>query len=93
MGRNTWLLGLATVLLAGCATHYAPDVVNDPYGFFSGIWHGMLFPWALLANVISWFVGLLGFSIFDSIQIVGQPNTGLWYYIGFALGLFAYGGA
>lgn len=93
MRRKTALLGATVTVLAlsGCATHYAPDVVSDPYGFFSGIWHGIIFPWALLVNVISWIAGILGFSLFESIQIVGRPNTGLWYYVGFALGLFAYG--
>ena len=78
--------------IAGCATHYSPDVVEDPYGFFSGIWHGFLFPLSLLANVSSWIAGLVGISILDSIQIIGRPNTGFWYYVGFVLGLSACGG-
>ena len=69
MGRRTLQIKivLVTLVLAGCAAHYAPDIVNDPYGFFSGIWHGMLFPWALLANVISWFAWVLNLSLFESI--------------------------
>lgn len=81
-----------TLLLAlsGCASHYAPDYVPDPYGLFSGIWHGMLFPIALLANLVSWSVSLVGISFLDSIQIIGRPNTGFWYYVGFLIGLCGY---
>ncbi len=88
------LILAVVIVTAGCATHYAPDVVRDPYGFFSGIWHGILLPWAVLANVVSWFAGLFGVSLFESIQIVGRPNSGFfWYYVGFALGVLTYGGA
>jgi len=81
------------VLLGGCATHYAPGIAADPYGFFSGIWHGIVWPYALLANLLSWLASLFGLSILDSIQLVGKPNTGFWYYVGFAFGLSTYGGA
>lgn len=85
-------LFIASVVITGCATHYTADAVADPYGIFSGIWHGIVFPLALLANLISWVAGLFGVSFLDSIQLIGRPNTGLWYYLGFALGLGAYGG-
>ena len=90
--RNVIAALVLVALLAGCATHYSADAVQDPYGFFSGIWHGIVFPFALGMNLISWLLGLLGFSFFESVEIIGRPNTGLWYYVGFALGLFAYGG-
>lgn len=79
-------------MIGGCAAHYRGDLANDPYGFFSGIWHGLIFPFALFTNLGSWLLGLFGFSFLDSIQIIGRPNTGLWYYVGFAIGLSAYGG-
>ena len=81
-----------TVSVAGCATHYSADAIGDPYGFFSGLWHGFLFPYALTANIISWLASVVGISIFDSIQIVGRPNTGFWYFVGFAFGLCSYSG-
>jgi hypothetical protein len=83
----------ATVLLAGCARHYTEATQTDPYGFFSGIWHGIVFPYALLANLVSWLLSLMDVHILQSIEIIGRPNTGLFfYYIGFLLGLGAYGG-
>lgn len=80
------------ILLSGCATHYTVDVVRDPYGFFSGIWHGMIFPISVMVNLLSWVLGLLGISFLESIQIIGRPNTGLGYYIGFVVGLTVFGG-
>lgn len=87
------LLLLATVLsMGGCATHYSPSTVSDPYGFFSGLWHGLVFPYALLVNIISWILEVIGVSALDSIQIIGRPNTGIFYYVGFGLGCLTYSG-
>lgn len=77
-------------LLNGCANHNTPEVFGDPYGFFSGIWHGLIFPFAVFVNLISWFLSLLGISFLAGVEIVGRPNTGLFYYIGFILGLCPY---
>ncbi len=84
---NLILTGVLTVTIAGCATHYSAEAGPDPYGFLSGIWHGMVFPYSLVTNIFSWFLGLFGLTILDSVQIIGRPNTGLWYYVGFVLGL------
>lgn len=82
------------LLLSGCAKHYTVEAYSDPYGFFSGIWHGFIFPYALVANIVSWILSLFGISFLADVQIVGRPNTGFFfYYIGFFLGLSSYGGA
>ena len=86
------LLLAACLALVGCAAHYSPNAVADPYGFWSGIWHGFVFPYALLVNVFSWLFGLAGLSVMESVQLVGRPNTGTGYYAGYALGLLSYGG-
>jgi hypothetical protein len=83
---------VSAFLLTGCATHYTDDAVSDPYGFFYGIWHGAIFLFALFANIISWILSIFGFSFLDSIEIIGRPNTGFWYYFGFVLGLSASAG-
>lgn len=80
------------VLVTGCASHYTNEAVQDPYGFFSGVWHGLIFFFALLATVISWACSLVGISFLESIELIGRPNTGLWYYVGFAIGLMSAGG-
>src|SRR5580658_2760216 len=52
-------LGL-TLLVSACATHSGYETNADgsvePYGFFSGIWHRIIFPFAvglaILANIV-----------------------------------------
>lgn len=87
-------LVITLLLLSGCAKHYTFEAYSDPYGFFSGIWHGFIFPYALVANIVSWVLSLFGINFLADVQIIGRPNTGLFfYYIGFFLGLSSYGGA
>jgi len=92
LGYKAWIVLPLAALVTGCAAHYTKDAVQDPYGFFSGVWHGLIFFFALMANVISWACSLIGILLFDSIEIIGRPNTGLWYYVGFAIGLMSAGG-
>ena len=80
-------------LMTGCAAHYTNGSGQDPYGFLSGLWHGLIFFFALLACAISWACSVVGISFLDSVELVGRPNTGLWYYVGFALGLMSAGGS
>lgn len=65
-------------MLSGCAHHYVG--VYEPYGFFSGFWHGLIFEFSLI-----------GYLFIDGVYIIGEPNTGFFYYLGFALGLFKIG--
>lgn len=83
-------LMISFACLTGCAAHNADFGAQDEYGFFSGIWHGLVFPFALVTNIVSWIASLFGFSLFESIAIIGRPNTGVGYYVGFALGIGAY---
>ena len=81
----------AMLALSGCAQHYTGAKYSDPYGFFSGLLHGLVFPFALLANVVSWILSIIGVSIFTDIQLIGRPNTGfLFYYVGYVFGLSAW---
>ena len=78
---------MTTLLVAGCASHYEPAHFAHPYGFFSGMWHGTIFWLSLLGELLSWIVSHFGGSFLDSVTIIGRPNTGLGYYVGFAVGL------
>lgn len=48
----------------------------QPAGFLSGIWHGLLAPWSLIAR---WF--------FDGVEMYAYANTGWFYDFGFLLGI------
>lgn len=87
------VLSLVAVALVGCANHYTPATFTDYYGFFSGVWHGIIFPFSLVGVSISWILSLVGINFLDSVQIIGRPNTGFLYYLGFGFGLLCLTGA
>jgi hypothetical protein len=53
----------------------------DEYGFFSGIWHGICFPFALLGKLFNFKIGLYA-----------ENNSGFFYWLGFIFGLGGLGG-
>lgn len=72
--RCSVLAGLAVlVVLASCATQPAVTAY-DPPGFLSGLLHGFLIFFSLVA------------SIFTEHRIYAFPNSGGWYDFGFFLG-------
>jgi hypothetical protein len=86
MTRRHALVLLATVAAAtvlACA--HQPDLRlytthADVPGFFSGIWHGLVAPIALVAG------------IFSDVRVYNFPNSGGWYDFGFLLGISVWGG-
>lgn len=69
---------LAAVLFTGCAdvTSIENCAVDEPYGFWSGLWHGCI---VIFSFIGSWFS--------DDIAIYAVNNTGGWYDFGFILGV------
>jgi len=86
--RNLILSVFVILVLGGCASHYSLETIADPYGFFSGLWHGAIATLTIAVNIISWILSLAGISFLQDIQIIGRPNTGFFYYTGFAIGFF-----
>ncbi|MDG1277642.1 MAG: hypothetical protein P8O16_10200 [Algoriphagus sp.] len=88
---KTYLKSLLTflvilVLFSSCAevTNIEDCVTDEPYGFFFGVWHGIIAPVSFVRSVF-----------FDDIAMYGVNNTGGWYDFGFVLGagiLFGGGG-
>ena len=74
LARTALLAGVG-LLLAGCAYQPAVEAV-DPPGFFSGLLHGVIAPYAVV-------VGL-----FSEVRVYAFPNSGWFYDFGFMLGLF-----
>lgn len=74
---------IGALLLGGCADQIDAGVVtggNAP-GFWWGLWHGFIFPWAWIGSLFS-----------DDIAVYAVPNRGGWYDFGFFLGITVLGG-
>jgi hypothetical protein len=67
----------ACIMLAACADVSNVDscVTAEPYGFWSGLWHGWISGFAFIGSLFS-----------DDIAIYAVNNTGGWYDFGFVLG-------
>ena len=81
------LLIVVSVSLFSCAdvSPHAPDcITSEPYGFWSGLWHGFILP-------ISW----IGSLFSDNIAIYAYNNNGGWYDFGFVIGVggLSFGGS
>lgn len=76
--KRILLLALVAVVLAGCADHLTFNVaaIREPVGFWYGLWHGTILPFA-------WLI-----SLFDNdVAIYAIYNDGGWYDFGFMLGV------
>ena len=84
-GWRTRIFALTAILLllSSCAGQIDAGVAHgsDVPGFWWGLWHGFIFPWAWIG------------SLFDpDIAVYAVPNTGGWYDFGFFLGITVLGG-
>jgi hypothetical protein len=72
-----------TLLLTACATQVPEAVQRSAQvpGFWWGLWHGFVFPWAWIGSLFS-----------DEIAVYAVPNSGGWYDFGFFLGVTVLGG-
>ncbi len=80
---NGLFLALMVALLFTSCADVSPNVheciTNDPYGFWSGLWHGIITPFSFIGSLFS-----------DDIAIYAYNNTGGWYDFGFILGIGAF---
>ena len=79
-----WLLVLAAVtfLLAGCSNR---EIVTEclkghTYGFWAGLWHGIIAPIDLIAMIWR-----------DDVSVFATNNNGAWYAFGFIIGSGGWG--
>lgn len=70
---------VSALLVTGCAHQPAVSAYNPP-GFFYGLLHGFISPFALIG------------SIFTDARIYAFPNSGGWYDFGFMIGVGSFFG-
>lgn len=80
------LMAMVLFFLTGCANSLPLDACleNDLYGFWGGLWHGIISPFSFVYSLFN-----------DDIALYAVNNTGGWYDFGFVLGagiLFGGGG-
>lgn len=71
------LLSVAMLFFSGCAESVSIKecVSSDPYGFWGGLWHGIIAPFSFIGSLFS-----------DNISMYAVNNNGGWYDFGFVLG-------
>lgn len=70
------------ILFSSCVMHVDIQdcVSDDPYGFWHGLWHGIIAPIDLIAMVFN-----------DKYAVYATNNNGAWYAFGFILGSGGWG--
>lgn len=69
---------LIFILISGCAdvTPIKECIVDSPYGFWGGLWHGLVSPISFIGSLFS-----------DNIAMYAVNNNGGWYNFGFLFGI------
>ena len=73
---------LLALMLAGCSNEQsvAGCLQGEPYGFWSGLWHGIIAPVDLVAMIWR-----------HDVAVFAQNNNGAWYAFGFMIGSGGWG--
>lgn len=77
-----WLVVAGVLILTGCSnnSNVSECLKGEPYGFWSGLWHGIIAPIDLI--VMLWR---------DDVTVFAQNNNGAWYAFGFIIGSGGWG--
>ena len=82
MKVNKFALGFILIICLTSLTSSAPNgYVSHEAGFFSGLWHGFILVFSLIGKLFGADIG-----------IYAEHNTGFFYWLGFIIGLSAFGG-
>ena len=73
------LLLIVLLAVSSCAP---AEITEKDYGFFYGILHGILLPFALIGKIFNVDTGIYALN-----------NTGTWYWLGYFLGFLIIGGS
>ena len=76
--RIIFSLFVIITLFSSCAPE---GYSSNESGFFSGIWHGIIFVFSLIGKLFGADIG-----------IYAENNSGFFYWLGFIIGLGGFGG-
>ena len=83
---NVFLILIVMCCLFSSCADVQPQVVEcvtgHQYGFWGGLWHGMISPFSFIASLFS-----------DDVAVWAVNNNGGWYTFGFLLGVGAFTGS
>ncbi|MFZ4571137.1 MAG: hypothetical protein ACOYM0_08335 [Bacteroidales bacterium] len=77
------LFFLALILIvSGCANKevVTPCLTGHTYGFWGGLWHGIIAP-----------IDLIAMLFWNDVTVFASNNNGIWYALGFILGSGGWG--
>jgi hypothetical protein len=77
-----FIVFISLILFSACANNEIVDAClkGQTYGFWGGLWHGIIAPFDLLAMLFR-----------DDATVFAQNNNGAWYAFGFILGSGGWG--
>ncbi|RYU97397.1 hypothetical protein [Emticicia agri] len=82
MKKSKIILPLVVILVVTIFSSCAPTgFTAHQHGFFYGVIHGLVFPFALISKLFTSEYGLYA-----------ENNTGFFYWLGFIIGIFGLGG-
>ena len=82
--KLTLVIGVV-IVLSSCADvqpQLKECLIGHQYGFWGGLWHGMVAPFAFIGSLFT-----------DDIAVWAVNNNGGWYTFGFVLGIGALTGS
>ena len=65
-----------TLALTACAAQSGQVVQPGAPGFWLGVWHGFIFPFAFIVSLFN-----------NEIAVYAVPNNGTWYNFGYFVGV------
>lgn len=78
----SFFLMIAIILFSSCAEvqNIDPCKTGHTYGFFGGLWHGIIAPVSFVISLFS-----------DNVAVWAVNNNGGWYTFGFLIGVGSLG--
>ena len=74
--KRALLIAIPLVLLTACAVQSSDVTQSAAPGFWLGVWHGFIFPFAFIIGLFK-----------PDVAVYAVPNNGTWYDFGYFVGI------